>query len=200
MSGGRLVLGVGVGWVEEEFATLGVPFDDRGRRTDEYLQAMRALWSEERPNYDGETVAFKDVTFQPRPAQRPGPPILVAGMTPPAIRRAAQLGDGWHPIRLSVPELSAGIDRFRAACVRAGRPADLPIVYRSDVHLRDKPTGERDAFTGTAEEIGTDVAAYTAAGVTEFIFDLAVAEVETAEAWSAALNALAGILELTPQR
>lgn len=194
MSGGRLVLGVGVGWVEEEFAALNVPFAMRGALTDEYLRAMRALWASELPQFAGETVQFANVTFAPQPLQRPGPPLLVAGITPRAIRRAAELGDGWHPIRLPVAELRAAIPRFRAACARRGRPDNLPIVYRTDLRLLDAPAAPHAPFSGTPDEIGADLRAYTAAGVDEFIFDLAAPGVDSADDWLAALARLAGAL------
>jgi probable F420-dependent oxidoreductase len=196
MSGGRLVLGVGVGWVEEEFAVLSAPFHERGRRTDEYLRAMKELWTSEAPSFAGESVQFRDISFLPKPAQRPGPPLIVAGATPRAIRRAAELGDGWNPIRMPTTELTAGVQRFRAVCARAGRPDDLPVVYRTDVRLGEAPQSPHQPFTGTPDRIHEDVHAYTAAGVTEFVFDLAVSGIDSAEAWLEALNRLAA--ELRP--
>ena len=199
MSGGRLTLGVGVGWVEEEFAALNVPFAARGALTDEYLEAMRELWASESPQFAGDTVQFSDVTFAPKPLQRPGPPLLVAGITPRAIRRAAELGDGWHPIRMPAADLRAAITRFRAACARRNRPDNLPIVYRTDLRLLEAPHTPHTPFVGTAAELGEDISAYTAAGVDEFIFDLAVEGVDSAEAWLAALARLADAI-LAPSR
>src|SRR5262249_56252690 len=96
--GGRALLGIGVGWLAEEFATLGVPFDDRGPRTDEYVAAMRALWSQERASFQGRFVRFKDVFCRPLPPER-RIPIIVGGDTPAAARRAGRLGDGYFPAR-----------------------------------------------------------------------------------------------------
>ncbi|HEX2440272.1 MAG TPA: LLM class F420-dependent oxidoreductase [Methylomirabilota bacterium] len=115
--GGRVLLGIGVGWLAEEFATLGVPFDDRGPRTDEYVAAMRALWSQERASFHGRFVNFDDVFCRPRPpAGRI--PIVVGGDTPAAARRAGRLGDGYFPARGAPGPL---FDEMRRAAEAAGR-------------------------------------------------------------------------------
>src|SRR2546426_360756 len=96
--GGRVLLGIGVGWLAEEFATLGVPFEDRGPRTDEYIAAMRVLWSQERASFQGRFVSFRDVFCRPLPPARQIP-IIVGGDTKAAARRAGRLGDGYFPAR-----------------------------------------------------------------------------------------------------
>jgi probable F420-dependent oxidoreductase len=96
LSGGRVTLGVGMGWHRDEFEFMGVPFEGRGRRADEAIRIMRALWSGER-DFEGEHWSFRDATFEPRPA--PQPEIWVGGSSPRALRRARQLGDAWHPSR-----------------------------------------------------------------------------------------------------
>jgi probable F420-dependent oxidoreductase len=98
MSGGRVLLGIGVGWLEEEFSALGVPFDDRGRRTDEYINVMRELWSAEKPSFDGEFMKFKNTYVQPQPVNG-AVPIIVGGHSKLAARRAGRLGDGFFPAR-----------------------------------------------------------------------------------------------------
>jgi probable F420-dependent oxidoreductase len=123
--GRRVLLGIGVGWLAEEFATLGVPFDDRGPRTDEYVAAMRALWSQERASFKGRFVSFTDVFCRPLPADR-RIPIIVGGDTKAAARRAGRLGDGYFPARGAPTEL---FDEMRRAAVEAGRnPADIEIT------------------------------------------------------------------------
>src|SRR5512132_466023 len=101
--GGRVLLGIGVGWLAEEFAALGVPFEDRGPRTDEYVAAMRALWSQERASFQGRFVRFQDVFCRPQP---PGGriPVIVGGDTPAAARRAGRIGDGYFPARSPSPD------------------------------------------------------------------------------------------------
>jgi probable F420-dependent oxidoreductase len=115
--GGRVLLGIGVGWLAEEFATLGVPFADRGPRTDEYVAAMRALWSQECASFHGRFVRFDNVFCRPRPPGR-RIPIIVGGDTPAAARRAGRLGDGYFPARGAPDEL---FDEMRRAAEAAGR-------------------------------------------------------------------------------
>jgi probable F420-dependent oxidoreductase len=123
--GRRVLLGIGVGWLAEEFATLGVPFEDRGPRTDEYVAAMRALWSQERASYTGRFVSFRDVFCRPLPAEG-RIPIIVGGDTRAAARRAGRLGDGYFPARGAEPQL---LDEMRKAALGAGRnPADIEIT------------------------------------------------------------------------
>jgi probable F420-dependent oxidoreductase len=118
--GGRVLLGIGVGWLAEEFAALGVPFEDRGARTDEYVAAMRALWSQERASFQGRFVSFTDVFCRPRPAGG-RVPIIVGGDTKAAARRAGRLGDGYFPARGAPADLLA---EMRRAAVEARRDPD----------------------------------------------------------------------------
>ena len=97
LSGGRVSLTVGLGALKGEFAALGVPFAERGRRADEHLLVMKELWTSDAPSFDGEFTSFTDVVFEPRPVQRPHPPVFVGGRSIHALRRAARLGDGWAP-------------------------------------------------------------------------------------------------------
>jgi len=123
--GGRVLLGIGVGWLAEEFATLGVPFEDRGPRTDEYVAAMRALWSQECASFRGRFVSFDQVFCRPLPPGR-RIPIIVGGDTPAAARRAGRLGDGYFPARGAPAEL---FDEMRRAARAAGRdPAAIEIT------------------------------------------------------------------------
>ncbi len=115
--GRRVLLGIGVGWLAEEFATLGVPFEDRGPRTDEYVAAMRALWSQERASFAGRFVSFRDVFCRPQPADG-RIPIVVGGDTRAAARRAGRLGDGYFPARGASDEL---LGEMRRAAGEAGR-------------------------------------------------------------------------------
>jgi len=99
LSKGRLILGAGVGWMEEEFELLNAePYANRGAVTDEYLQAFIELWTKDDPKFEGQYVNFSDITFLPKPVQKPYPPIWIGGQSKPAIRRAASLGDAWHPV------------------------------------------------------------------------------------------------------
>jgi len=124
LSGGRLRLGIGVGWLREEFDAIGVPFEGRGARTDEYVAALRALWTEAEPTFDGEHVQFTRAKSYPKPARAEGIPVIVGGHTEAAARRAGRLGDGFFPGRADLEELSHLIDVMRAAALDAGRDPD----------------------------------------------------------------------------
>ena len=123
LSGGRVELGVGVGWLEEEFDAIGVPFEGRGRRTDDHVAALRALWAGDPATYDGEFSSFTDVYCRPRPAQE-HIPIVIGGHSKAAARRAGRIGDGFFPGRGSHAELAELIDVVRTAATEAGRDPD----------------------------------------------------------------------------
>jgi probable F420-dependent oxidoreductase len=123
LSGGRMELGVGVGWLKEEFEVLGIPWEGRGRRTDDHIRALRALWTQDAASYDGEFVRFRDAISRPRPTQG-SIPIVVGGHSEAAARRAGRLGDGFFPGRGSHEELAQLIDVMRASAEEHGRDPD----------------------------------------------------------------------------
>jgi probable F420-dependent oxidoreductase len=123
LSGGRVIVGAGVGWMTEEFAFLNVPFRERGTRTDEYLKAMKALWTEEEPAFQGRFLQFSDVRCEPKPVQKPHPPIWVGGHSKAALRRTATLADGWygHVFWRNPEALPQEIQTIRDYAEQAGR-------------------------------------------------------------------------------
>lgn len=123
LTGGRMELGVGVGWLREEFDALGIPFEQRGARTDEYIEALRNLWRDEESTYRGEYASFETVKSFPKPVQ-PSIPIHVGGHTEAAARRAGRLGDGFFPGRSSDDDLKPLLEEMRAAAKDAGRDPD----------------------------------------------------------------------------
>jgi probable F420-dependent oxidoreductase len=132
--GGRVLLGIGVGWLAEEFSALGVPFGDRGPRTDEYVAAMRALWSQECASFQGRFVSFTDVFCRPRPPEG-RIPVIVGGDTPAAARRAGRLGDGYFPARGASAEL---FDEMRRAAEAAGRdPAAIELTVSAPTEIAE---------------------------------------------------------------
>jgi probable F420-dependent oxidoreductase len=130
LSRGRLSLGVGVGWSREEFDALGVPFERRGARADEYLAAIRTVWRDDLASYAGEFVSFSGVRVNPRPVRDRRIPVVVGGNSDAALRRAARLADGWYGFNLEgIEHVRERIQLLRHACARAGRdPAELDIA------------------------------------------------------------------------
>jgi probable F420-dependent oxidoreductase len=129
LSRGRVLLGVGIGWQKEEYAAIGVPYRDRGRRLDETIEAMRALWGPGPASYRGRHVAFENVSCDAKPAQKRGVPILIGGSSPAAARRAGRLGDGFYPYVISPEDLAARLAELREAAREAGRdPAAIEVT------------------------------------------------------------------------
>ncbi len=193
LSGGRLTVGVGAGWLRAEFdAVVTTPFAERGAVTDEYLQAFRALWTQQHPRFEGNYVAFHNVVFEPKPVQKPHPPIWVGGESPPALRRAARLGNTWYPVGTnrqhllnSLPRLAAGIERVRRLTSEAGREArSLGVVYRVKRLGEGVPAkasdGERRLFSGSDAAILDDLRAMREIGVTGIDVDVERADADAA--------------------
>jgi probable F420-dependent oxidoreductase len=184
LSGGRLVVGVGAGWLKTEFdAVVTTPFPERGAVTDEYIDAFRVLWTEASPRFTGRYTRFDGIVLEPKPVQRPYPPIWVGGESGPAIRRAARIGNLWYPIGSNnqhlldtLPRLRAGIVRLRKATVDAGRDvASVEIGYRVKRYGAAVPPvasdGERRLFSGSEADIVGDLRALSELGVTALDID-----------------------------
>jgi probable F420-dependent oxidoreductase len=135
LSGGRVVLGIGAGWVAAESAMLSVPFAERGPMTDEYLDVMRELWTSDAPSFTGKYTQLADVVFEPKPLQTPHPPIWVGGHTRAALRRTVRVGAAWHPINRPPAELRAGRAEIARLCREQGRTAVPALTLRNDVRL-----------------------------------------------------------------
>ena len=122
LSGGRLTLGIGAGWMREEFEAIDAPdFDARGTVTDEYVRAFVELWTKDAPKFDGKHVRFANIGFDPKPVQKPHPPIWVGGESGPALRRAARIGDAWYPIGTNPQNPLDSLSRFKAQAARLGK-------------------------------------------------------------------------------
>jgi probable F420-dependent oxidoreductase len=184
LSGGRLTFGIGAGWMREEFEALGLPpFPERGAVTDEYLMACRELWTKDDPRFDGRYVKFANISFEPKPVQKPHPPIWVGGESGPALRRTARLGDGWYPIgtnpqhRLdSMNRFAAGVERLRRLIREAGRnPSEVTLAYRVTNWGTSLPSraddGERRLFSGETADIVADLRKMRDFGVSHVDFN-----------------------------
>jgi probable F420-dependent oxidoreductase len=125
VSNGRLIFGLGVGYLRPEFDALGIPFSGKGPRTDDYIRAIRALWTMEKPAYEGRYVRFSGVQAFPRPVQKPHPPVVVGGMSDAAFRRAVRLGNGWYGFALDLERTRKSVEGLREAAKQVERPREL---------------------------------------------------------------------------
>ena len=182
LSGGRVIVGAGVGWMKEEFETIRTePFEERGKVTDEYIAAFRELWTSDNPNFNGKYCRFSNIAFLPKPVQKPSIPIWIGGHSKQAIRRAARLGDGWHPIGgvptipLEPEDIVKDMSMLREYAEKAGRdPKTIRVALKGSLFDREKQItpGKRRRFIGSAEEVASDIREYRAAGVDTMIFDV----------------------------
>jgi probable F420-dependent oxidoreductase len=178
LSGGRLTLGIGAGWMKEEFEAIQAPdFAERGKVTDEYIKAFIELWSNPKPKFAGKHVRFDNILLEPKPVQKPHPPIWVGGESGPALRRTAQLGDAWYPIGTnpanpldSLARFKAQVARLRKMTAEAGRKPDaVGLALRCTAYGESVPAkagdGERRLFAGKPAEIAADIKALRDMGV-----------------------------------
>ena len=188
LSAGRVVCGIGVATTEDEYAALGVPFRERGRIANDMLGAMKALWTEDVPAYHGRYYAFEGLRFEPKPLQKPHPPIWVGGNSDAALRRLVDHGDGWHPLGCSPRGLAQRRARLAEQLAEAGRRPDVPLAVRLAVDFRDepwdRPVEDRRTARGTPEELRALMHAFEQAGVTHIIVDAASGDVgQVREIW-----------------
>lgn len=170
LSGGRLTVGAGTGWIQDEFEALAAPnFAERGGVTNEYLEVMKMLWTDEVAEFEGKHIQVAGIALEPKPVQRPCPPLWIGGMSVPAMRRAARLGDAWYPMLNdpakpldSLAQLGAAIADLRALTESVGRdPDSVEIALRVARHGQHIPVqasdGNRRLFSGTGADFATDL-------------------------------------------
>jgi probable F420-dependent oxidoreductase len=177
LSDGRLDAGLGLGWAPHEFAAVGAPYERRGARTAEYVACLRALWADDPVEFHGEFYDVPPSRMQPKPVQRPAPPILLGGSADVALRRAGRIADGWiSASRHDLTAISTAIDTICTAAAQAGRdPAALRMVVRGVLQLDDDVRGSdgvRRPLTGSAEQVRDDLGRLHEAGVDEVFLDL----------------------------
>ena len=163
LSGGRVDFGVGIGWLKEEFDSLGMDFSTRASRTEEYIMVMRALWSEGISEFSGKTVALAPCHFNPKPVQKPHPPIIFGGESDPALRRVARLGDGWYGYDLTPEALVERLPGLDAALAASGRSRqDIQLIVGPNRHPVNPET----------------IAAYAAAGTDQLVVPVFAGSIE----------------------
>ena len=178
LSGGRLTLGIGAGWMREEFEAIAAPdFDARGTVTDEYVRAFVELWTKDAPEFNGKHVRFSDIRLDPKPVQKPHPPIWVGGESGPALRRAARIGDAWYPIGTNPQNPIDSLTRFKTQAARlrkmvteAGRDPkavglSLRVTVFGETAPREASDGEHRLFAGLPAQLAADIRALREMGV-----------------------------------
>jgi probable F420-dependent oxidoreductase len=176
LSGGRVMLGVGAGWMKAEFRRLGIPFQERGAITDEYLRAMKELWTSDAPSFSGHYVSFDDVSFFPKPVRPTGIPLLIGGTGARPFQRVAEIGDGWFPMTATLNVIREGISDIARRMEPLGRdPAGLWVGYTGFGVGSDPEVARMRRHAGDAaaepvhrspEESIAEIERYRAAGVT----------------------------------
>ncbi|MCH9671694.1 MAG: LLM class F420-dependent oxidoreductase [Gammaproteobacteria bacterium] len=184
LSGGRVTLGCGAGWMREEFEALNIPdFDARGRVTNEYIEVMKTLWSESIASYSGEFIQFDGVAAEPKPVQNPHPPFWIGGESLAALRRAAAIGDAWYPFGSNpkfrmdtIESYVARRDKLFSLAEANGRdPASIDLAYNCAFHSETeqrRADGERLLFTGTPEQRAEDIRALAGTGVSTMMVNV----------------------------
>jgi len=175
LSGGRLDTGLGLGWAEEEFVAAGVEQARRGARTEEFVACLKAIWTQEVVSFDGEFYRIPACRVDPKPVQRPHPPLLLGGTAERALRRVGRIGDGWiSSSRHDLRTVGADLELMRGAARDAGRDPDhLRFIIRGVPRLADQPAGaDRRPLQGSVEQIRADFDSLAELGVTELFLDL----------------------------
>lgn len=184
LSEGRVVFGVGAGWMKEEYEALNVEYSHRGARTNEYIEAIKKLWVDDNPDHSGDYCSFSNIKFEPKPYQKPHPPVWVAGSSTYAIKRAAVHGDGWQPTWVSPEDVGAGIHKIRDIAAQNGRSLE-DFVYSARNRVKIKSNGYSEnngdspyTLRGDAESIAEQIRQYQICGVSHFVVDPDVEDTE----------------------
>jgi len=173
LSGGRLRVGLGQGWSQDEFDASGASMKNRSRRGDEFLQVLHAIWKTDPAEFEGKYFRLPKSIIQPKPVQKPHPPIYLAAFSPRALNRIATLGDGWNPVAIPADGMKQMWEGVKGMAKEAGRdPNELEIVVRANLTITPEPISEnRGIFSGSFGQIGDDIRACREIGATGVHFD-----------------------------
>ncbi len=183
LSEGRVIFGVGPGWMREEYDALSIPYEKRGARTNEYIRAIKELWVNDDPKYKGKFCSFSDIKFYPKPLQKPHPPVFIAGASDYAIKRAVELGDGWQPTWVSPEDVKEGISKLETVAAEKGKDlSNFTYSVRNRLHIIDADyqanndnNSESDdppfLLRGTVSEITKSIKDYKKLGVSHIVLD-----------------------------
>jgi probable F420-dependent oxidoreductase len=174
LSEGRLRVGVGIGWSPDEYEAVGVPMQERGKRADELIGALKMLWTTDPVEFHGTYYQIPKSFAGPKPVQKPHPPIYMAAYTPAAMKRVAKEADGWFPVGIPISAVGQMFDGIKSMAKETGRdPVKLELIVRANVELSRAPIEkDRADFTGTLEQIAKDVVATRQVGAAELLFDV----------------------------
>jgi probable F420-dependent oxidoreductase len=174
LSGGRLRIGFGMGWSLDEYEAVGVPWQERGKRADELIKALKAIWTTNPVEFQGKYYRIPKSFIGPKPVQKPHPPIYMAAYTPPAMKRVAEEADGWFPVGISIGSMAQMFEVIKGMARETGRDhSTLKLIVRANVEFYDTALGkDRIDFTGTIEQIAGDIVATRKLGAAELFLDI----------------------------
>jgi probable F420-dependent oxidoreductase len=172
-SEGRVRVGLGLGWSKDEFDAVGRPMKGLGKLADEFIAVLKAIWTTDPAEFHGEVYTLPRSIIQPKPVQKPHPPIYLAAFSPAALRRTARLADGWNPVLIPIPAMKAMMDSIKKMAEDAGRnPCDIEVLVRANIReTPDELGANRAPFHGSRKQIAADIAATRDLGVTEIFID-----------------------------
>jgi probable F420-dependent oxidoreductase len=172
-SRGRLRVGLGLGWSKDEHDAAGASMKVRGKRADEFIAVLKAIWTTDPAEFHGKYFQLPKSIIQPKPVQKPHPPIYLAAYSPGAMKRTAKMADGWMPVGMNADQAKASIGQIRNMARDAGRnPADLKLIMRGNLAITEQPIGKDRGFcAGTFAQIKEDIASVKAYGPDELILD-----------------------------
>ena len=173
LSQGRLRLGLGLGWSKDEYDAVGATFKGRGARADEFIQVLKAIWTTDPVEFQGKFYNIPKSIIQPKPVQKPHPPIYLASLSEAALKRVARLADGWNPVGIPVEGMGQMFQGVKEMAKAEGRdPSSLRLLVRAHPEITEKPLGkDRWAFAGTLEQIKEDISRCRDLAVEELFFD-----------------------------
>ena len=199
LSGGRLLVGLGLGWSKDEMDATGADITKRGALADEFLPLLKAIWTTNPVEFHGEFFNVPKSYIDLKPVQKPHPPIYLGAFVPAALKRLARLADGWNPVFLPVPTMAEMFDSIKKMANEAGRdPSAMSMVVHAGLGLTEKPLGkDRAIFTGSLQEISDDVRACAKIGASEVFFDPAFASGgQSLDHWLHLLEELRGMMDV----
>jgi len=174
LSGGRVIIGIGAGWLKKEFQALGTNYEERGKITDEYLELMNELYTSESPAFNGNYFNISDISFNPKPLQKPHPPIWVGGSSKNALKRAVKYGNGWHAVGSTPEEIKDKIEELKDLFAEYNKTDNSFIIsVRKNLQITSgEVSDEKETLRGNTEKILNGIDAYSKAGVSYIVFQI----------------------------